>query len=145
MVPTALFTGDDGYGYPSAQNIIIVRSNLLSFPSVPNEANLIAKLTNVVSTSGNDRGNDRNGGDKNVRKGLVISGFLLTAALAFGAQGHGHAKPATTPGSAHGNAPSATPAASSDRDKGKDRAADVGKGKKKGLSKHASKHKHHKS
>ena len=79
-----------------------------------------------------------------MRKGLVISSFLLTAALAFGAQGRGHAKPAT-PGSAHSNAPAGTPAASSDRDKGKDRAEDVGKGKKKGLNKHASKHKHHKS
>jgi hypothetical protein len=80
-----------------------------------------------------------------VRKGLVISSLLLTAALAFGAQGHGHAKPATTPGGAHSNAPSATPAASSDRDKGKDRAEDVGKGKKKGLNKPAPKHKHQKS
>jgi len=95
----------------------------------------------VVSTSSNDRGKDRNGGDKNVRKGLVISSFLLAAALALGAQGRGHGKPATTHSSAHSNAA----AASSDRDKGKDRAADVGKGKKKGLSKHASKHKHHKS
>src|SRR5713226_4027589 len=85
------------------------------------------------------------GGDKNMRKGLAVSSFLLTAAMALGAQGHGHGKPATTSGSAHSNAPSAAPAASSDRDKGKDRAADVGKGKKKGLNKHASKHKHQKS
>jgi hypothetical protein len=71
-----------------------------------------------------------------VRKGLVISSFLLLAALSFGAQGHGRGKVAVNPGTRHSNAPSGKPAASSDRDKGKNRAEDVGKGKKKGLNKH---------
>src|SRR5260370_41780649 len=78
------------------------RSNPPWLASVPNEANLIAKLTNVVSTNSNDRGKDRNGGD-NMRKGLVISSCLLTAALALGAQGHSHGKGAATTGSAHSN------------------------------------------
>jgi hypothetical protein len=71
----------------------------------------------------------------------MIVSFLLTAALAFGAQGHGSRQVATTPGNVHSNAA----AHSSDRDKGKARAEDVGKGKKKGLKKHATKHKYHKS
>jgi hypothetical protein len=79
-----------------------------------------------------------------VRKGLVISSFLLLAALSFGAQGHGRGKVVVNPGTRHSNAPSGKPAASSDRDQGKNRAEDVGKGKKKGLNKHASKHKHQK-
>ena len=99
----------------------------------------------MVSTRRDASAIDRNGGDKNVRKGLVISSFVLTAALAFGTQGHGRGKSAATAGSAHSNAPAGTPAASADRDKGKDRAEDVGKGKKKGLRKHAAKRRHHKS
>jgi hypothetical protein len=80
-------------------------------------------------------------GGTNVRKGLVISTFLVLAALSFGAQGHGRGRGAATPDGRHSNAPSGTTAASSDRDKGRDRAEDVGKGKKKGLKKQASKHK----
>ena len=56
-----------------------------------------------------------------MRKGLVISSFLLLAALSFGAQGHGRGKVAVNPGTRHSNAPSGTPAASSDRDQGKPR------------------------
>ena len=75
-----------------------------------------------------------------MRKGLVISSFLLLADLSLGAQGHGRGG-AAAPGSKHSNAPVGTPAASSDRDKGRDRAEDVGKGKKKGLNEHKSRHK----
>jgi hypothetical protein len=41
-----------------------------------------------------------------VRKGLVISSFLLLAALSFGAQRHGRGKVAANPGTRHSNAPS---------------------------------------
>ena len=80
-----------------------------------------------------------------MRKVLVICSLLLTAVLAFGAQGRGHGKAAATTGTAHSNAPTGTPAASADRDKGTNRAEDVGKGKKNGLKKHHSKHKQGKS
>jgi hypothetical protein len=67
----------------------------------------------------------------------MIVALLFTGGMILAAQGQskGHARPASTPGSAHSNAPASTPAASGDRDKGTERAEEVGKSKKKGLNK----------
>jgi hypothetical protein len=72
-----------------------------------------------------------------IRTVAMMGAIFLTGAMSLAAQGQskGHARPATTPGSAHSNAPGGTPAASGDRDKGTERAEEVGKGKKKGLNK----------